>query len=315
MRNYKPFISIVCLYLYALGLEAQQLPLFTQYRDNHTIINPAMLSSDYFVYENNITIGASYRTQWADIKNHPVTQTIHGDYLHAGGSGVALLAGGYLINDQTGPTGFTGIYGKAGGILTDDPYYGGLSFALNVGLVQYRVDASELQLRDAGDQVPFDNQSKLFPDVGLGVYYYRLLDDGWFDGDYVFGGISIPQVMGLDVDYNDLTGDISLKRIQHFYANIGMYKFLRNDKFLEPTVWVRYAPNAPISVDINLRYQMNHAFWIGVGASIAGNCHLEAGIAIEERLRIGYGFDYSFSSFGPSTGGTHEVNVNFTFQR
>ncbi len=316
MRNFRRLFLLSCLWFFAFGANAQQLPLFTQYRDNHTIINPAMLSSDYLLYENNITIGASYRSQWRDLKNRPVTQNIHFDYLNSYGSGVALTAGGYLINDQTGPTGFTGVYGKIGGILTDDPYFGGLSFALNFGAVQYRINAAEIKLRDVGDQLPFENQAKIFPDVGLGVYYYlKLQGKGWFDDDYLYGGISAPQILGLDLEYSDLTGKVSLKRIQHIYANIGLYKFMRDDNFLEPSVWLRYAPNAPLSVDFNLRYQMINGFWIGAGASLSGNAHLELGFVIEEHMRIGYGFDYSFSSFGPSTGGSHEINLNYSFQK
>jgi len=308
-------VSFLFIFFSSNILQAQQLPLFTQYRDNSTIINPAMLSSDYLAYENNITIGASYRTQWVSIKNNPITQTIHGDYFNSAGGGVTLLAGGYLINDQTGPTGFTGVYGKVGGVLTDDPYFGGLSFALNFGVVQYRVNTSEIKLRDPFDAIPFQDQSKIFPDVGLGVYYYQKMDGGFLDEDYVYGGISIPQVLGLNLQFEDLTGDVSTQRVQHIYATAGIYKFFKNDNFLEPSIWLRYTPNAPISLDINLRYQMNSGIWVGTGGSLSGNYHFETGFVIADHLRVGYGFDYSFSSFGPSARGTHEVNVNFSFQK
>ena len=47
-----------------------------------------------------------------------------------------MVVGGYLINDQTGPTGFTGAYGRFAGIISDDPYFGGLSFGISLGVVQ-----------------------------------------------------------------------------------------------------------------------------------------------------------------------------------
>ena len=86
--------------------------------------------------------------------------------------GVALQAGGFLVNDQTGPTGFTGAYGRIAGIVTDDPTYGGLSIGLSAGMVQYRVKSSDIILRDANDQLGTVDQNQLFPDVGLGVFFY-----------------------------------------------------------------------------------------------------------------------------------------------
>ena len=304
-----------CLFLcFAYTIQAQQIPLFTQYRQHASILNPAMVNSDYLAFENNISIGVSYRSQWLDIKNHPVTQTLIGDYLYTEGSGVNLMAGGYLINDQTGPTGFTGAYIKGGGMLTDDPYFGGLSFGLSLGVVQYRVNVQDIRLRDISDTLPLDNQSKVFPDAGLGAFYYqRLSTKNWMDESLIYGGISIPQVIGLNLEFSDLTGSFDTKRIQHFYAVTGFYKFFDNDSFLEPSAWVRFAPNAPISVDFNIRYQLNAGFWVGTGASTGGNAHLETGFIIAERLRIGYGFDYSFSTFGGLAGNTHEIHLNYSF--
>ena len=305
-------LTFLCL---SSTISAQQIPLFTQYRQHASIINPAMINSDYLAYENNLSIGVSYRSQWVDIPNNPVTQTLVGDYMDTNGGGVRLLTGGYIINDQTGPTGFTGAYGKIGGVLSDDPYYGGVSFGLSFGVVQYRVNAEDIRLQDPSDSVPLNNQSKVFPDVGLGAFAYHRLSQGWLEDAVVYGGLSIPQVMGLNLDFSDATGEVSTKRIQHFYAVAGMYKFFDNDSFLEPSAWVKFAPNAPISVDFNLRYQMTSGFWIGTGASLSGNYHLETGFIIAQRLRIGYGFDYSFSNFGSYAGNTHEIHVNFSLPR
>ena len=81
----------------------------------------------------------------------------------------------------------------------------------------------------------------------------------------------------------------------------------------------KYTPNAPVNIDFNLRYQLVDHFWIGTGVSTAGNYHLEAGYILGENmgwyshLRIGYGFDYSFTTFGPAAGPAHEINLFYTF--
>ncbi|MEM6964998.1 MAG: PorP/SprF family type IX secretion system membrane protein [Bacteroidota bacterium] len=213
-----------------------------------------------------------------------------------------------------------GVYGRLGGILTEDATYSGLSFGLNIGAVQYRVNASELVTRDPGDVVTNENQSQIFPDVGLGVYFYRTLDGGKLDGDIFYSGLSVPQVFGLNLNFKNEDGEFNTQRIQHFYGLLGLYHFFDNDGMLEPSAWIRYAPNAPLSVDFNLRYQFPGNMWLGTGLSTAGTYHLETGFSFGETLgwdntlRIGYGFDYSFNTFGPDVGNTHEINIAFSIE-
>ncbi len=305
--------------LLAFSLKAQQLSLYTQYRENVSLINPAALESDFFAFGQNVTFGASYRAQWIDIANTPRTAVLRGSYFHKDANGVALLAGGSLINDQTGPTGFTGFYGRIGGVISGDPEVGGLSIALSGGMVQYRVDGSDINFRDQGDVVGTSNNAQFFPDVGFGLFFYKSV--GRFGGDYLYGGVSVPQVFGLDLTFQNDQGEFSTKRVQHFYGLLGFYKFFDNESFIEPSVWVKYTNNVPVNVDLNLRYQMPSNIWIGVGGSSSKTVHLETGFLLgdtysyDNTIKIGYGFDYSFSSFGPSAGSTHEINLTFSFSR
>ncbi len=308
-------LSTVLLLLTTKTLKAQQLSLFTQYRENISVINPAAMESDFLAFGQNLTIGASYRAQWAGLENAPRTQTVRFSYFNSDASGVALMAGAHLMNDQTGPTGFTGFYGRIAGVLSSDPEYGGFVVGLSAGAVQYRVNASELFVRDAGDVVGTQDQSQIFPDVGVGVYYYQTIGDG----NYFYSGLSVPQVAGLDLTFKNDAGEFLTKRVRHFYGLLGLYKFFDNDSFIEPSLWVKYAPNAPVNVDVNIRYQTPGSLWIGTGVSSAKNFHIETGVllgdGVDNTFRIGYGFDYSFTSFGPSAGTTHELNVSFSLDR
>lgn len=318
MHKLITFWSLLC---FTSQLVAQQLPLFSQYQDNYLAINPAMVSRDYLIHEDNLSFGVSHRNQWADFENSPKTQLIRGEYLYETG-GFGLLTGGYLLNDQTGPTGLTGLYGRIGGVIAGDPYYGGISLGLNLGIVQYRVDTRELNLRDKDDIVAADNQQQIFPDVGFGLYYYqRLGGSGFFEDDLVYAGASIPQTIGLDTEFQDETGSFFLKRMQHFYAQAGIFHFLEDDSYLELAGWAKYVKGAPVNISANFRYQTNAAIYIGVGGSSAGSAHAETGVLIGEKagfdsnIRIGYGFDYNFSSFGPTAGVTHEINISYSIQK
>jgi type IX secretion system PorP/SprF family membrane protein len=300
-------------------VQAQQLSLFTQYRENIDIINPAALTTEYLAYDQNVSFGATHRKQWTDFPGSPTTQTLRGTYLYKEPGTFNLLTGGFVINDQTGPTGFTGVYGKIGGLITGDPYYGGFGLAISGGFAQYRVNASEINLREEGDILGETNQNIWSPDVGFGLYAYKRFNGTRFrGGEMIYGGVSVPQVLGLNLTFRNDQGEFSTQRVQHFYAHAGFIKFFRDGKFLEPSVWVKYAPNAPINVDINLRYQLATNFYIGAGSSLSGNVHLETGFLLGDvefgnSFRVGYGFDYSFTSFGPPAGGTHEINVSYSF--
>ena len=309
-----PFLLLFCF-----SLSAQQLSLFTQYRENMSFINPAAIEGDFFAYGQNITLGASYRVQWTDITNAPRTAAIRGSYFNRNGSGVSLIAGGQLINDQTGPTGYTGFYGRIGGIISGDPEYGGISFGLAAGMVQYRIDGDQINFKDQGDFIGTQNNAQFFPDVGLGLFFYT--STGRFGNDYLYGGVSVPQVIGLDLTFTNDEGEFTTQRVQHFYGVLGYYKFFDNDSFLEPSIWVKYTNNVPINIDFNLRYQLPTSLWVGAGLASSNSVHLEAGVLLgdtysyDSAIKIGYGFDYSFSSFGPFVGTVHEINLTFSFDR
>ena len=304
----------------SLCAKAQQLSLFTQYREYSTVINPAAMESDFLAFGQNLVFGGSYRAQWTGIDGGPNTQVLRGSYFMDDYSGVTLAFGGYLINDQTGPTGFTGIYGRVAGVLTSDAEYSGLSLGLTAGAVQYRVNGEKIELRDDGDAVGDERYTQWHPDLGVGLYYYQMLGGNW-DGDYIYAGVSVPQLIGLDLQFQNEDGEFAVKRIQHIYANFGFYKFFEGFSFLEPSIWVKYAPGAPIDADINLRYHLPAALWIGAGASTQGNFHFETGLTLGDQVglsnifKVGYGFDYSFSSFGPFVGSTHEFNISIAFDR
>lgn len=300
---------------------SQQLPLFTQYREYQTILNPASVSSDYLVANQGLNFGLSYRAQWTGISGNPHTQVLQGSYFWDDYRGVNMLAGGYLINDQTGPSGMTGLYGRVAGVISDDPAYGGFSLGLNFGVVQYRIKASEIRLRDGGDVVGDQNLSKFFPDVGFGLFFYKSVRSRSYQDNIVYGGVSVPQLLAIDLEFQSAEGTFGLDRVPHFYAQAGFIAFLEEDSFLEPSLWVRYVPNIPVSADVNFRYQLPMALWLGAGGSTRKSIHLEAGVWLGDRLgydhsvRIGYSYDHYFSSISPVVGGTHELNLSVSFDR
>lgn len=312
-------ILLICVG-FATFSPAQQLPLFNQYRQNIGVINPAGISTDFLTYQQTINISGSFRQQWTDIQNAPKTQILQGSYLFDNDEGMSMLSGGYIINDQTGPTGFTGLYGRFAAVFSDDVYERGLAIGINAGIVQYRVDVSKINFLETNDILITEDQTQLYPDVGLGVFaYQRLETNNFLDESQVYAGISVPQTIGLDLEFKDENDQFYTKRVQHFYGVLGLIKYLSDDQFIEPSVWVKYTQNAKVNVNANLRYKMTPNFWIGAGGSSAKALNAEAGLLIGElagydnTFTISYGFDYFFNAYGPEAGTTHEFNVGYSF--
>jgi type IX secretion system PorP/SprF family membrane protein len=316
MNRLGAFVALLTC-LFSAPLQAQQIPLFTQYREMQGVLNPATIPYSFMTNQNKGSIGISNRRQWLNMPNPPTTQVLRGEYFAADRTGVALLTGGYLINDQTGPTGFTGLYGRLAGVLTSDAEVGGVSVGLALGAVQYRIKTSELKLRDADDIRASEDLTKIYPDVSIGAFWYQHVGD--FSTDYVYAGISVPQMMGLDLSVADISKTLHYQRVQHYYASAGWYHFFGEGTFIEPSVWVKYVKNAPVNVDFNLRYQAANTFWVGAGSSVSGNIHAELGVILgknvgfDSNFRVGYGFDYSAQSYGSIVGSTHEVNISYAF--
>lgn len=302
-------------------LEGQHLPLYSAQNDHIGVVNPAGLNQDQMIDEHRMTFGASVRRQWLQFENGPTTQFIRGDYIFHNGDNTGLVFGGHIINDKTGPTGFTGVMGRFGAYISDDLYYGGIGLALHGGLVQYRVNVSDIRLRDLEDMLVGNDQSQIFPDLGAGIFAWKRVESGWLDGSHIYGGVSVPQLLGLDLAFKSEENGFSLKRVQHFYGTLGWYKPLREDRFIQISSWGIYAPGTPIRIDLNTRFQATENFWVGAGGSSNGAIQLETGMVTfpgggyERRLRIGYLFEYSFQTFGPDAGSSHQIQLVYALEQ
>lgn len=302
-------------------LFGQQLPLYALYRDNWPLINPAGVSSQYILYEKSNTMGASYRKQWLGIDGAPRTATISFQRIADGGK---LVFGGSLISDRTGDIGVNGGMGNfAYRIRLQKDHV--LSFGLSAGLRQYGIAVKEINFRDKTDVAIGTSQNQLFPDFSLGVFYNY--------GEKFYAGLSVPQVFELQTNFRNTTGDLNIGQVRHIYAVLGAYLnvFSNPSAFLEPSIWIRSVPLLPdpamnnekkkilLSADINVRAQLNEAFWVGAGGGFSGIVHLETGFIPGDLLntgdlfKIGLGYDYSTNPYGGTLGHTFEINLSYSW--
>ncbi|MCB0520935.1 MAG: PorP/SprF family type IX secretion system membrane protein [Lewinellaceae bacterium] len=304
--------GLTCFSWRAIG---QQLPIFNQYTEIQTYLNPANIPVDYLQYNMNKVMGLTYRIQWLEMEDSPRTGLFRFEKVREDKN--LMTWGGMLFNDHVGASDITGIYGKyAYQVRPAGNNNLLIGLGLTAGLLQYRLDGTELEF-DPNDVLKDKKETSWLPDFGLGLNltYYPETGTKWY------AGVSLPQTFGLSANFKTGDGnDLSIKRVVHLYSSAGAIFAVGQQGFLEPSIWVKYAQNAPLNIDFNLRQKFVNNFWMGLGYGTSKNVHLEMGMILNQLLhlkdsvlRAGFGFDYNIAAYGNVLGTTYELNVGYAW--
>lgn len=293
-------------------LFAQQLPDYEFYRDNWMMLNPASFSDNYLFNGVTHTVGVTGRYQWIGLDEPP--RTIGLQY-QAVLEGLNIGLGGTLLNDQTGAIGTTGFYGTFSYLMPLKKKRSRvtqfLSVGMNAGMVQYRVNFSEINFAEPSTaNLPMSNQQQYYPDFGIGLFYYA---DNKF-----YLGLSVPQLLNINQESNGF----AIERQAHFYAMMGGFLGFggKNARFfIEPSVWLRRVPEVPLSLDSNLRLNFQNVFWLGAGYSLSNALHADLGYTFRDRftigdfMKIGVGYAFNAKEYGIELGNTFELNISYAW--
>ena len=317
----KPISLLFTVLSLPIVAKAQQLPYQTQFRQMYGYINPAAVSSDYFLYEYNTTVNAAYRLQWAAQPQTPRTMFVSGEYIHNNArrnAGFNLAGGGVLMQDRVGPLSLTGVSMRIASLFAEDPYFGAFSVGFSLGATQYRILHNRIVWESLNDpDIPLDDISITKPEVGTGVYYFKRLRRGKLSGDNFYAGASVPQLWAANVEVPSQDNSVPVTRIPHLYMTGGWYHFFNEDSFMELSIWAKYARGARTNVHLTGRFQPNRVFWVGGGFNLNGLVHLETGFNLpgfmseNGNLKIGYAFDYNITAFDLPLGSSHELHISY----
>lgn len=296
-------------------MHAQQLPLFSQYRENQSILNPAALNIDYIRNDYNFSAGASYRNQWGETK----LELDNGETMNFGPNTITarvewifpedrFFVGGYLMKDESGAINLLGAYARAGYFIIDPETSSiGLAAAISGGYNQFRLDFISPGIYDYSVQyttIILDEEFKQsYWDVSLGVFAWGEVYSGFFEGDIIYGGISIPQVFGLPLSELGATQEDNTANPEN-YVQIsvvgGIYKYLGEETFLEGSINFNklLKDKAPFSLTANLRWHWRDWLWLGAGARFPFSQRTDAsGTSFSDLLGDRYSSsEYSISS-------------------
>lgn len=305
--------------------KAQQLPWFTQYRAYTNLINPAALSPEFLEDKGyyDLVFNISYRTEGSsNFEGVPRTMVFQADWTPKPKNydrSFRFFLGGYFMKDQFDLTHFSGAFLRFGVYTLHTPKLGSLSVGFNLGMNQFRIKTADSDYFLPSAIAP--NNPDPYLNLGFGVFYSRQIDAR----HDLYAGFSIPQLKSLDLTEENIDGRFSPRLDpDQYYVLLGANIYLADYAFLEPSLWLKSVYGNQFHIDFNLRYKFRQPFWLGAGVSSQSTVHAEMGVHVGDMqkkdgrrlktrrpfLKIGLGYDYSFSELPTYLHQSAELNVS-----
>lgn len=294
----KIYISLLFFSL-ILSLRAQQIGIYSHEFYKPMISNPAFTGNDESI--NAMLIS---RSQWIDFKNAPQLNIFTLDGMLTNkkmGIGLDLFSDKKGISNKIGGNIYYSYWLK----INDNSK---LKFGIALGIIDHTLHYSEAIVEDPSD--PFitgtsQRETSINGNVGLG-FVWKKLDVG----------VSVPQLLGNTLEYQDNTSGKSYYSPARHYQGSLKYKFLISENrqiSLTPLTMVHFLPNTPIQYDVNLNLEWKDKFWIGATYKSDYAVSANAGVCIKKKFYVGYSYDFIIGNIGKYSGMSHELMLNFVF--
>lgn len=293
----KKAISILLLVIVSQLLKAQQLPYYTQYKNNQFLINPAITGTKRLI---DARIG--YRMQWVGYDGAPRTSDVSVNSRFFKGK---MGAGLYMMQDKIGPSKQTNF---------------GVSYAYHIrfpdcelsagvagNFTKYTIDGTMLNIHNSQD--PAINQyvtnSTWVSDLNAGVYLYN---------DRFHVGLSALHTLSSTAEfYKDDTLKKGLNTyVPHMYFTLG-YNYAQNiDYIWESTVYANYVQGAPFYLDYTLRLHYKEKMFAGISIRLRDAVAFHVGMSFLNDFQVAYSYDLLIGKLKNYSGGSHEIMIIYS---
>jgi type IX secretion system PorP/SprF family membrane protein len=323
MRILRNIILLVVFGFTAGVVQAQQVPMYSQYIMNGFLINPSMAGRDGYT-----TVNVTARQQWLGLSGAPATyaasfqtRLLKNSYISKSTSvrrkivrptkGGNVGLGGYIFNDRNGIMSRTGVQidyayhlelGKTNGM----PNY--LSLGLAGTVYQYAIDLNgNLLLRDIDDEF-LNNYDRVvyIPDFNFGASYYT---EKFYLG-FAMSSISRGSLLFAN------KGDNKRSEMGHFFLTGGAnFKFPGNpDWKLEPSAMIKSSDMVfkSFQMDITTRVRYKEDYWAGISYRTNDAIIIMLGLKYD-RFYFAYAFDMTLTDMRKQSFGSHELTLAVKF--
>lgn len=287
------FIGIIIVMFAVNNVNAQQQSQFSMYMFNPLAVNPAYAGSKDALNANLLS-----RFQWVGLEGAPMTQTFS---IHTPIKKKNIGLGFSVVNDKIGSTNHTSVNGDFSYRIKLNHRKEYFSFGLKGGLGVYNADYNDRNVQDATDELfATPVQNKMTPNLGFGVYYY---------GKKHYVGLTTPQLIS-NVVVTDVSGSESVEAM-HLYLIAGYVFELNSLIQFKPSLITKYAPNAPLSMDLNASFLLYEKIWLGAMYRLNESVGANFVFYINDYLKFGYAFDFSTTAIQQYSRGSHEIMLGF----
>jgi type IX secretion system PorP/SprF family membrane protein len=327
-KQIQRFIILITTLLVCSRIQAQQLPIYSQYMMNAFLINPAVAG-----HEGYTAINVTAREQWLGLKDAPGTYAVSAQTRLLKNSFISRSAsirkrkrvmsrsgrvgyGLYAYTDMAGAFSRTGLQGTYSFHIPFESSQ--LSFGVSLTGFQFRINEEKMRLMDADDQLLLDTKKSAFvPDANFGVY---------FTDAHLYAGISAMQLFQSLLKMGGDKDGPGFKMVRHYFLTAG-YRFeVGHELLMEPSFLFKTTEKFIAQIDINLKMYFQENYWAGISYRTGGSYSIieesmngkgSAGIIMAglryEKYYFGYAFDYTFNAIGARTLGSHEIMAVIKF--
>lgn len=286
MLTKTPALFLTCLL--TSSAIAQQDPLYSLYINNPFVLNPA-----YGGMTNNLNTSVSCRNQWVGLADSPQTSNANAHIsLFENKMGAGLI----LVSDKIGASTVNeawATYSYRARLNSEVT----LAFGIQGGVSNHKINNSKVNKYDATDPLFQDNYSETSPSVGAGMI---------LTSDRFFVGLSVPRMLKSELHTEHFQTTLYN---QHFYA-LGSYIFTIQERIrLKPSVLVKKASNAPVSVDLNAALIFFENYQGGILTRDFNTYGLFVQALFSNVFRFGYVFEVPTGASVGANFTTHEITI------
>lgn len=303
MSRIKAIVLVFFLFATVAGIRAQQAPIFTNYNNSYTYINPGFAG-----LSDGVNVLGIYRQQWmgfTDADGHdiaPTTLLVTGDMpISALGGGISLS----VLNDQLG-------FEKNTNVGLGYSYHidmGGSTMGLGVSfsLLNRSVNFSQLVPGQTGDPLlsQLGEESGMLFDLSVGAFWQ--IPESFYLG---VSAINLLNTTGKALGESQTAASFSTDRTLYFVAGYPfMFESLPAFKFIPSVNVMTNLSSAQLNAGAKVVY--NDLLSLGVNYRPQESVGVTVGLTIKDFV-LGYAYD--INTMGHNIPGSHEIALSYCFK-
>ena len=303
MSKMKATVLVAFLFIAMAGVRAQQAPIFTNYNNSYTYINPGFAG-----LSEGVNVLGIYRQQWAGFTDSegndiaPTTLLVTGDMpIKALGGGISFS----VLNDQLG-------FEKNTNVGLGYSYHidmGGSTMGLgvSVSLLNRTVNFSQLIPGQTGDPLlsQLGEESGMLFDLSVGAF--------WQIPESLYLGVSAINLLnttGKALGDDQTAASFTTDRTLYFVAGYPfMFESLPAFKFIPSVNVMTNLSSAQLNAGAKVVY--NDLLSLGVNYRPQESVGVTVGLTIKDFV-LGYAYD--INTMGYNIPGSHEIALSYCFK-